>query len=1242
MKGIWLFCCGLLLGVAQGVGAVYEINFLNADQHAWQLTADNSQRLEVRVETGPQGGVRFHGTGQKQPGSNWEGAFLQFTGQHGEPQSLSLPVGGIAVVEWEWRAQNILSQATWLQVGLFKLQKPTVEGQDPVTGRGYQALFSVDTSSDPVQMRVGVEYANWTDVPPNHTADKAPDGWGRNQTRTLRLYLERTKSRELWMRLQDVTAGVQLLAEQRLSGDFPDELDTLLVAMRRTYASGGTLDRFTRFAVKSYPELNLRVKGQVLRTGAVRLQWELDDRYSAEEQYSIYRREGDSGKIERISMLKGREFIDRNTLSNQDYEYRVIVHDLEGNQAGVSETVHARVQGVVETLPLQYATAIKRTQGLELKWEIPEAMRASRVRVYEGDTDTLLGEYSVSDQQILLENYQQEGNVELALVSPEGEESSRLTIPVTGWIPRSPHAGQEWEHPFLLLSQEEIDYIRERIEVDPQYRMFYEKGVKVDTEKSWKHLSEVVGNLPRERTGKHSAICISIQQLAIGYAFTENQEYAQLIKSLLIEYAGFYSSIPIVRPWADGHLTGQTLNEAMLFLNLIWAYDLTYSTFTESERQIVEQQLFREAVKCINRRDRGQSNWQTWHNAATAAIGFVLKDPEIWKPTLDGPRGFMYHLEESVQPDGIWYEQSMAYHYFTIHSLTLLAEIAYRQGYDLYSAKVGDHHFKLLFDGPFYHAMSDLAQPPFGDSDSGQSLVAPWVIWNYAFAYKHYQDPNYLWLWDLNNIMARRPSGTRMAPLLCLPYLEERATEVDGFSIASGRPLPGVTNVGGNSLLSEVGMAVMRGSRDEPSPEAAVIWKPNGTVAGHQHPNNLGVFWQTPAHRWISSSGKWASYGSDIHLGWVKHTLSDNTLVVDRQSQYPAYDGAPSWRKDDPGKPSSGVLRAFVGSRDFILTEVETDKVYEGVKINRRLYNTNEYTLDVMTARSEVPRTYDWVVHISGAMETSNQDLEAREEPLAEGAGYSFLKDLRQTDMDGKWETSWHAPSVKERLYITSLAGENWKGYVANGPWARGEERLALLISTEGKEVSFVTALRGGIDEDPIRKLEWKEGQGSYDQGAVQIEHSRGTDYLFWSDQGREHLWEENVFHGRNVLLRINPQGEIQIGVLTGSRYAEMRGGRLEMEVASNWSVEWLDEEAFILTYQDVWPNQIRLNTEEEWTVHSLDPQAQPQEQLEEEIRDGEAPFWKIEPGQEYLFRKSDSLKEYSLQPMAKPFHYRP
>lgn len=1230
------------MGVTQWVGAVYEINFLNADPHSWRLTADNSQRFEVSVETGAQGGIRFRGTGQNKSGSNWEGAFLQFTGEEGGPGSLSLPVGGIAVVEWEWRAQNIQSQATWLQVGLFKLQKPAIEGQDPVTGRGYQAVFSVDTSSDPVEMRVGVQCANWTDSLENHTAVKAPEGWGRDQTRTLRLYLERTKSRELWMRLQDVTAGVQLLAEQRLSGDFPEELDTLLVAMRRTYAAGGTLDRFTRFAVKSYPEVNLTVSSHVLRTGAVRLEWEFDDRYSAEELYSIYRREGDSGKIEQIGMLKGRKFIDRNTLPDQNYEYRVVVHDLEGNQAGVSETVHARVEGVVETLPLRYATAIKREQGLELKWDVPEEMRASRVRVYEEGTGTLLGEYPVSDQQGLLKDYQQEGEVGLALVSPEGKEQPRLTVQITGWIPQSPHAGKEWRHPFLLLSQEEVDNIKERIEVDPQYRRFYEKGVKVDTDKAWKHLSEVVGKLPRERTGKHSSICTSIQQLAIGYVFTGRQEYAQLVKSLLLEYADFYSSIPIVRPWADGHLTSQTLNESMLFLNLIWAYDLTYSTFTENERQIVEQQLFRKAVESINRRDRGKSNWQTWHNAATAAIGFVLKDPEIWKPTLNGPRGFMYHLEESVQPDGIWYEQSMAYHYFTIHSLTLLAEIAYRQGYDLYSAKVGDRHFKLLFDGPFYHAMSDLAQPPFGDSDPGQSLVAPWVVWNYAFAYKHYQDPNYLWLWDLSNIMMRRPAGTRMAPLLCLPYLEDRPAKVDEFSIESGRPLPGVTNIGGNSLLQVVGMAVMRGSRDEPSPEAAIIWKPEGTVAGHQHPNNLGIFWQTPAHRWISSSGKWASYGSDIHLGWVKHTLSDNTLVVDRQSQYPAYDGASSWRKDDPGKPSSGVLRAFVASRDFIFAEVETDNVYDGVKISRRLYNTNDYTLDVMTARSETPRTYDWVVHISGDMEASNQILVPREEVLAEGAGYSFLKDLKQTAIDGKWDTSWHAPSVKERLHVTSLTGEGWKGYVAKGPWARGQERSALMVSSHEQEVSFVTALRGVTDEDPIQELKWKEDEGSYKQGAVQVEHSRGTDYLFWSNQSCEHIGENAAFHGRNVLLRINLQGEIQIGVLTGSHYAEMRGLRLDMEVESNWSVEWLDDEAFILTYQDVWPNQVRLNTAELWTVHRLDQQAQPQEQLEAEAADGEAPAWRIEPGKEYLFRKSDPLKEYPLQPMAKPFHYQP
>lgn len=1294
--GILLALSGLGL-MLQG-NVQHEINFLSANQHEWRLTADNSNRLRVAMHTGIQGGVRFTGTGTKQSGNDWEGAFWQFGLGESEAdpsQAVALPVGGIVVLEWEWRAQDIQSQATYLQVGLYRSGKVHKEGSNPDLGKGIQARYHLDTGSNPVTMRSEVRYAAWQDAGEfKSPLAEAPAGWGRNETRTLRLFLERTHPRELRIRFLDVTAGVRVLAEEVLSGDFPEELDTVMVAMRRSFAAGGNLDRFIRFTIRNYLPRDIDLQTQVLRTGAVLLEWDYDDRYAAGEEYQVYRRVVGEEQGKLIGKVQGRRFVDRETLQDQQYEYRVVGLNLDQKPSAMSTIKPVTVQQVYSAVALNRAAAILRGDALQLRWETADELRGKSVRVYsetkdeeplrqeadagKGNNDDtkqlenaepvansshrkhLIGEYPISalNAEIKMKNLSksQVGDYKICMtvVSPEGEESGCTEVEVTGYIPRIPHRKQPQEHPFLLLNSEEIAYIKGRIAEDSQYRLFYRAGMEQDTENAWQLLSEHKGKLPKERQTKfHSSICTALHQLALAYVFTDQEKYADLVRELLLEYASFYADIPIVRPWADGHLTGQTLNEAMIFVSLIWAYDLTYHTFNEQQRQVVEERLFREAVRCINRRDRGFSNWQAWHNAATLAIGYVLKDPDIWQPVLDGPRGFLYLLENSVLKDGMWYEQSVAYHYFTLHSLTLMAEIAYRQGYDLYHTKVGQRSLKLLYDGPFYHAMSNLDQPPFGDSDPGQSLVAPWVAWNYAFAYGHYQDPKYKWLWEFNNIIKRRPQGTRMPPLLCLPYLEknslaEEKSAQDGFVVRTGNPLPGVRNLGGNSILEVTGMAVMRGSNSTPDPESAVIWKPEGTVAGHQHPNNLGLYWKTAAHRWISSSGKWAGYATDIHTDWVKQTISDNTLVVDRKSQYPAFDGASSWRKDDPGKPSSGVLRAFLANRCLTLAEVETDKVYEGVTINRRFYNTDSYSLDVMSAVADRPRTYDWVVHISGEHKESNLDMASREQPLASSGGYTYIREIKETDLRSTWQTSWVEAEVAETLHVTALAGEGWSGYIGRSPWAYGKDRSALIVSAKQKDAVFISALRGVADgeEDPVKQLSWIGERGNAERGAIEVAHSEGTDGLFWSEQPLRNQWKGQEFQGRNVWLRLDDQDQLQLIALSDSTLLKTQQMNLAMEMPADWSIQWLQSEVWVLTYQDIYSNHLTLPDAEQWVCWLLDQQAQPEREIERTVRSEGRIGWNLEPSREYLFypKKLGELNVEilsSLKPMQKEFRYR-
>src|SRR5690606_22649297 len=66
----------------------------------------------------------------------------------------------------------------------------------------------------------------------------------------------------------------------------------------------------------------------------------------------------------------------------------------------------------------------------------------------------------------------------------------------------------------------------------------------------------------------------------------------------------------------------------------------------------------------------------------------------------------------SVMPEGMWYENSWGYHYYTLSAMTLLAEGSRRMGFDLYSFPPLRKMYLVAFD----YLMGDGSLPRFGDA----------------------------------------------------------------------------------------------------------------------------------------------------------------------------------------------------------------------------------------------------------------------------------------------------------------------------------------------------------------------------------------------------------------------------------------------------------------------------------------------------------------------------------------------
>jgi len=181
---------------------------------------------------------------------------------------------------------------------------------------------------------------------------------------------------------------------------------------------------------------------------------------------------------------------------------------------------------------------------------------------------------------------------------------------------------------------------------------------------------------------------------AWAYAISGRKPFAEYAAGVLLGYAQRYTQYPYhsasletESSWgrtAGGHLYEQTLTEASALATRIGpAYDLIHDSgvLSNSQHERIREGLLRPMLENIGRNKAGKSNWQTWHNAAMMWGGALVEDPAwIERTVLDRGNGFYDQMKVSVSREGMWYENSWGYHFYTLKALVIMAETGRRLG----------------------------------------------------------------------------------------------------------------------------------------------------------------------------------------------------------------------------------------------------------------------------------------------------------------------------------------------------------------------------------------------------------------------------------------------------------------------------------------------------------------------------------------------------------------------------------
>ncbi len=590
----------------------------------------------------------------------------------------------------------------------------------------------------------------------------------------------------------------------------------------------------------------------------------------------------------------------------------------------------------------------------------------------------------------------------------------------------------------------------------------------------------------------HHGLTRAISSLGLAYAFTGDKAYAQKAREILLAYGHKYATFPLhnVRgkeSRSAGRLYAQTLDEAVDIIRVAWGYDLIHDSgvFSAEDREVIENGYLREVAAVIRRNDAGKSNWQSWHNAGLAAIGFCLRDEELASLAINGPHGLRYQLRTSILPDGFWYEGTAAYHFYALDALRWSVEAAYHSGIDMYD----DPAYKSLYDAPLLYVFPNLTFPAVNDSDvfslSGRHAL-------YDLAYARFRDENYL-------SVAER--GHRAS-------LEAFLWGVDELPPAPPLELPSKDFAG-------LGAAVLRSGTGADQVYLHLDYGPHG--GGHGHPDKLTMILYALDRELAPDPGRLA-YGAPLHGSWYRQTVAHNTVCVDGRSQQPA----------------EGSITIFHDGEAAKLMQAECDTAYPGVMMRRTMMLTSSYLIDIFQVSSDEEHTYDWLYHNVGEL-TPGPVTHAVEGLLGENQGYQHISDLTAADAEDSWQADFMVPDAGS-VRLTMLGEPGTKVYFGSGFLGRKVEPCPMIVvRRHGAATTYISCVewqKEGADLT-VQKLGLTPVSvaghelGADEALALRIERTHGTDLLMLAPGVTGEKEADGVTTEADMLFVSRSNGEI-------------------------------------------------------------------------------------------------------------------
>jgi len=572
---------------------------------------------------------------------------------------------------------------------------------------------------------------------------------------------------------------------------------------------------------------------------------------------------------------------------------------------------------------------------------------------------------------------------------------------------------------------------------------------------------------------------------AVVYQITKDERYARYLKTMLMEYAsrlGSWGKHPKGHSSQPGRIFWQTLNDSVWVVYLIQAYDGIYDYLSSTDHSYLVNNLWDPLVyelAVVNYYQANRMhNHATWNNAAIGMVGYVCGRPDWVELALrggqrDGSTGFLKQLDSLFSPDG-YYEEGPYYQRYAIQPFVIFAHTI-----ELYQPELKIMQYR---NGLMAKAVSCTLQAsytnkvffPVNDALKDKTWETEELVYAVDYAYA-----------DMGG-----DTG-----LLDIARRQGRVLVGDaGLKVAQAVAQAKQTPFGYSSQLmrdgkdgTQGGLAILRaGSNDD---QGCVVLKAamHGMDHGHfdqlnllYYDHNVEVFSDYGAVRFLNIETKAKggfAYNAE-NESWAKQTVSHNTMVVDRVTQFAA-------NAVKAEATASKILLFATDERQagvrLQVAMAQENNAYPGTSLIRTVvYFQPENAerpllIDVFRASSSVPHRYELPFWYQGHVVDTGFDYAARAdrlEPLGNDNGYQHV--WLHASGKARGDSAHISILNNQRFYTTSFVADAATSILmvssgANDPDFNLRHEKGFIISHEGSAShTFASITESHGENNPI------------------------------------------------------------------------------------------------------------------------------------------------------------------------------